>query len=233
MPGRAEFIGPDGTVIPDSQAALVRALAFDLVDQELRPALAQRLVDKVRAAGTHLGTGFLATPHLLPVLADSGHLVLAYELLFQTSAPSWLHMLEKDATTVWELWDAIDDSGVAHESLNHYSKGAVIGFLHRYVAGLRSVDDGPGYRRFLVAPRPGAGISWAEVTHESPYGTIEVGWRTHGDTVRLRVVTPPGTTAEVALPDGRVAEVSPGTSLFEFASVSLRFNDNKEEHTHD
>ena len=35
-------------------------------------------------------------------------------------------MLEKDATTVWELWDAIDDSGVAHESLNHYSKGAVI-----------------------------------------------------------------------------------------------------------
>ena len=24
-----------------------------------------------------------------------------------------------------------------HESLNHYSKGAVISFLHRYVAGLR------------------------------------------------------------------------------------------------
>jgi alpha-L-rhamnosidase len=150
------------------------------------------------------------------VLADTGHLDLAYDLLVQTSPPSWLHMLNQGATTVWELWEAIDESGVAHESLNHYSKGAVIGFLHRYVAGLRSLDEGPGYRRFRVEPRPGGALTWAEATHDSPHGRIEVAWRRHGEVVRLRVVVPPGTSAEVVLPDGPRAVVGPGTSLFEW-----------------
>jgi hypothetical protein len=33
-------------------------------------ALADRLVEFIKAAGNHLGTGFLARPHLLRVLAD-------------------------------------------------------------------------------------------------------------------------------------------------------------------
>ena len=214
---QAEFVTRDGAVtIPDTQATLVRALAFDLVDAELRTPLAERLVAKIHAAGDHLGTGFLATPHLLPVLADTGHLDIAYQLLRQTSPPSWLHMLDQGATTVWEFWDAIDDTGVAHESLNHYSKGAVIGFLHRHVAGLRTIDDSPGYRRFLVQPQPGPGLTWAQACHDSPYGRIEVSWRVHGSHVRLRVTVPPGTVADVVLPDGRRTETGPGTSVFEF-----------------
>jgi alpha-L-rhamnosidase len=213
---QAEFVTAEGTVTPDTQATLVRALAFDLVTPDLRPALADRLVELVKAAGTHLGTGFLATPHLLPVLADAGHLDLAYDLLLQPLPPSWLYMINHGATTVWELWEAIDEAGVAHESLNHYSKGAVIGFLHRYVAGLRSLDEGPGYRRFRVEPRPGAGLAWAEATHDSPYGRIEVRWRQQRDLIRLRVLAPAGTSAEVVLPDGRQALVGSGTSLFEW-----------------
>ena len=49
-------------------------------------------------------------------------------------------MVERGATTVWEEWEGIDADGVAHASLNHYSKGAVISFLHRYVAGIQPVD---------------------------------------------------------------------------------------------
>jgi alpha-L-rhamnosidase len=70
---RREFIGSDGHVTPHTQATLVRALAFDLVPRELRAPTANDLVALIRAAGTHLGTGFLSTPFLLPVLADTGH----------------------------------------------------------------------------------------------------------------------------------------------------------------
>ena len=126
---------------------------------ELRPAVADRSSTLVREADTHLGTGFLATPDLLPVLADAGHLDVAYELLRSGHAPSWLTMIDRGATTIWERWDGIDADGVAHESLNHYSKGAVISFLHRYVAGLAPVE--PAYRSFRVQPRPGGGITWA------------------------------------------------------------------------
>ena len=151
---RAEYLDADGRLTPDTQANHVRALAFDLVPDELRPAVADRLVELIRAAGTHLGTGFLATPYLLPVLADTGHLDVAYELLLQDTEPSWLAMIDRGATTVWERWNGVDADGVPHESLNHYTKGAVVSFLHRYVAGIELLDDGPGVP---AVPRSGPG----------------------------------------------------------------------------
>src|SRR6202008_321214 len=104
---------------------------------ERRAGAAERLVELIRDAGTHLGTGFLATPYLLPVLADNGHLAVAYELLLQDTAQSWMAMIERGATPIWESWNGIDEAGDAHLSLNHYSKGAVVSFLHWYVAGIR------------------------------------------------------------------------------------------------
>ncbi|WP_436790836.1 family 78 glycoside hydrolase catalytic domain [Yinghuangia sp. YIM S10712] len=211
---QAEFIGEDDKLTPETQATYVRALAFRLVPDESRDATAARLVELVRKADTHLGTGFLATPYLLPVLADAGRLDVAYELLLQDTAPSWLTMVERGATTIWESWDGIDADGVPHASLNHYSKGAVISFLHEYVAGIRALDDHPGYRRFRVAPHPGADLTWAEGVHDSPYGRIESAWRIKGDDFDLTVTVPPGTTAEVVLPDGTTSDQGPGTMSY-------------------
>ena len=63
-------------VTPHTQANLVRALRFGLVPDEHR----QRAADDLAAAGARgrrpPATGFLATPDLLPVLADHGHLDL-------------------------------------------------------------------------------------------------------------------------------------------------------------
>ena len=214
---RTEFIGPDGGLTPDTQANHVRALAFGLVPDDLRAQTAERLVELIRKAGTHVGTGFLATPYLLPVLADTGYLDVAYELLLQDTPPSWLTMADRGATTVWEAWEGIDADGVAHESLNHYSKGAVVSFLHTHTAGIQLLDEGPAYRRFRVAPRPGGGLTWAEAVHDSPYGRIESAWRIDGGRFRLTVTAPPGTTADVVLPDGSATEVGPGTTSLECA----------------
>jgi alpha-L-rhamnosidase len=205
---QAEYLGPDGSLTPDTQASHVRALAFDLVPTELRTAVADRLVQLIRKADTHLGTGFLATPYLLPVLADTGHLDVAYQLLLQDTEPSWLAMVDRGATTVWERWNGVDEDGVPHESLNHYSKGAVVSFLHRYTAGIEPVE--PAYRRFRVRPRPGGGLTHAEAAHESPYGRIESSWRLDGDAFELRVAVPAGTEAEVVLPDGSSHTAAPG-----------------------
>ncbi len=209
-----EFVADDGTVRSDRQADVVRALAFELVPDGVRASVADQLVAMVRAADTHLNTGFLATPYLLPVLADTGHLDLAYELLFQDTPPSWLAMIDRGATTIWEHWEGIDDHGVAHASLNHYSKGAVISFLHRYVAGIQLLDEGPAYRRFRVAPRPGGGLTWASAALESPYGRIESSWSTGAAGTTFTVQVPPNTEAEVVLPDGRVEVVGPGLATF-------------------
>jgi alpha-L-rhamnosidase len=206
---QTEFVRPDGSLAVQTQASHVRALTFDLVPDDLRPSIAARLVALVEEAGGHLTTGFLSTGLLLPALADAGHVGTAYELLLQDSEPSWLAMVDRGATTVWEHWNGVDAAGVAHDSLNHYSKGAVASFLHRHVAGL--MPTSPGYRTFRVGPRPGGGLTWVKAAHESPYGVIHVAWRLDDETLALDVTVPGGTSAEVVLPDGSAHAAGPGT----------------------
>jgi alpha-L-rhamnosidase len=210
---RAEFVAGDGSIRPDTQANLVRALAFGLIPDELRAPAADRLVELIRKADRHLGTGFLATPYLLPVLADAGHADVAFELLFQDTSPSWLAMIDRGATTIWESWEGVDAAdGVG--SLNHFSKGAVVTFLHRYVGGIRPDPDVPAYRRFRIQPLPGGGITSAEAVLDSPYGRIRSAWSLDGGRIALDVTVPPGTEATVRLPDGSARPAAPGSHTF-------------------
>jgi alpha-L-rhamnosidase len=215
-----EFLRPDGTLAVATQASHVRALAFGLVPGDLRAAVAGRLVELIAGAGGHLATGFLSTGYLLPALADCGHLGTAYELLRRDTPPSWLTMVDRGATTVWEEWEGVDSRGVPHGSLNHYSTGAVATFLHRYVAGLRPAE--PGYRAFEVLPQPGGGITWASTRHVSPYGPIEVSWRQADGSLELELLVPGGTTATVTLPGGAPRLVSPGRHRWTGGAPALR-----------
>ena len=60
-----EFVRPDGTLAVATQASHVRALAFGLVPEDLRAAVAGRLAELIARAGGHLATGFLSTGYLL------------------------------------------------------------------------------------------------------------------------------------------------------------------------
>jgi alpha-L-rhamnosidase len=219
-----EYLDSSGRVTPASQANCVRALAFDLVGPGRRHAVTAQLAGLVREAGTHLGTGFLATPYLLPVLADNGELDLAYQLLMQDSEPSWLTMVDHGATTMWELWNGVDANATPHQSLNHYSKGAVASFLHRYTAGLRQAPGSAGWERIIIEPRPGAGLTSASTTHHGPRGLIGVQWTApdgaalegiqDDGVLTLSATIPSGTTAEVRLPGEPAAVVGPGHHTF-------------------
>ena len=218
-----EYLDFSGSVIQATQANCVRALAFDLVSPEHRPTVTSQLAALIRNAGTHLGTGFLATPYLLPVLADNGQLDLAYELLMQDSEPSWLTMVDRGATTVWELWNGIDANGTPHQSLNHYSKGAVVSFLHRYTAGLRQAPGSAGWERIIIEPRPGAGLASASTSPMGPRGLIQVAWTAaegamDDGVLTLTATIPSGTTAEVRLPGAPAAVVGPGHHIFPAAT---------------
>ena len=207
---RTEFLDDTGRTTTDTQASYVRALTFGLVPEKLRDAAVERLVVLIRAAGTHLGTGFLSTADLLPLLADTGHADLAYEVLLQRTAPSWLAMLDRGATTMWEDWEGIDENGDAHDSLNHYSKGAVVNFLHTHTLGLRQAEGSVAWERFVVAPVRHTSVDWARGTFDSPRGTIAVEWRTEGDELHITVDVPPTSTATVIFPEGEELTAGPG-----------------------
>lgn len=211
---RAAFVRRKGGRIgEDKQDDYVRALAFDLLPADHRARAADRLIELIAKAGGHLGTGFLSTPLLLPALVEAGKSEVAHRLLFETSPPSWLAQVEGGATTIWEKWQAYDEDGRAHDSLNHYAFGSVVRFLHEYVAGL--APDAPGYRRIRFAPTYPAQLSSASVEIDTPYGTASSRWARTPEGIGLHVHVPGGTTGIVHLPDGPTT-VGPGSHSFVF-----------------
>ncbi|WP_336855917.1 family 78 glycoside hydrolase catalytic domain [Sinomonas albida] len=207
---QAEFLTPQGGTREDTQAGYVRALAFGLIPEPLRAAAAERLAQLIEDNDDRLATGFLSSGLLLPVLADTGHADLAYRLLFRRGTPSWLGMLDRGATTVWEDWEGVDERGHAHESLNHYSKGAVIRFLHEYLVGLRQAPGSAGWESFEIRPRPGGAVTSASLRFESPRGLIKVSWSVADGEFSARFTVPLGCEARLTLPDGTSTRHGPG-----------------------
>ena len=97
---------------------------------------------------------------------------------------------------------------VPHESLNHYSKGAVISFLHRQAAGLAPTS--PGYGTFDIRPRPGGGLSRVAQRLDTRHGPIEIEWRQTTAAFELDVTVPAGTEASIELPNGESTVAGPG-----------------------
>lgn len=214
---RTAFVRQRGARIAgDYQDDYLRALAFNLIEPEQKPAALERLVELIVQAGYHLGTGFMSTGLLLPVLAEYGRADIAYRILMQDTAPSWLYPVQKDATTLWETWEGYDGKGNAKMSHNHYAFGTVASWLQESVAGLTAVE--PGYRKIRIKPLIGGGLTHAEASLETPLGFAKSAWSLDKEagTVRLEVVIPPCATAEVVLAGPTVKTLGSGTYLFKY-----------------
>ena len=65
------FVRSDGTLSTEIQTAYAIALAFGLIPESLRSAADDRLTALVLEADTHVATGFLGTPLVMPALTDT------------------------------------------------------------------------------------------------------------------------------------------------------------------
>lgn len=209
----AEYVTPNGRLASDAPTAYSLALRFDLLrTDEQRQRAARRLVDLLEADGFCIGTGFVGTPIICDALADAGYVDEAYHLLLQDRCPSWLYPVTMGATTVWERWDSMLPDGSINPgemtSFNHYAFGAVADFLHRVVGGL--APAAPGYRRLLVRPRPGGGLTAAGARLRTPYGEASVRWTRAGAQLDVDLLVPAGASAIVDLPGEEPAEVGAG-----------------------
>lgn len=196
----------DGRMHSDRQAEYVRAIIFDLLTEEEKKQAAADLNALVVNNGYHLNTGFLSTPSLCPVLAQFGYVETAYRLLLQDTMPSWLYAVRKGATTIWENWDGINEKGEVKASLNHYSYGAITGWLFAGVCGIQLKEG-----KITIQPTPHKSLQYARATYQSPVGEIVSGWKYEGDKVIYEVKIPSNAEAEVILPDGRREVLSAGS----------------------
>lgn len=214
---RQHYVAADGTVTSDCPTVYALAIGCGLLDGDQRAAAGHRLAQLVADGGYTVATGFAGTPFVLDALADTGHLDVAYRMLTTTRCPSWLYPVTMGATTIWERWDSMLPDGSINPggmtSFNHYALGSVADWLHRTVAGIAPLA--PGYRRVLVAPRPGGGITAASAALRTPHGVVRVSWELDGaGEPALDVELPPGVTAVVRLPGHDDATAAAGRHRF-------------------
>lgn len=207
------LIGKGGSALADRMGAYVILLHFGLIPEEKRAAAVQKLVNLIHENDDRLDTGFLATPFLLDVLSDNGQEELAWALLMQTKAPSWLYEVKHGATTIWESWYGYKEDGTpAAISMNHYAFGCVADWMFRTINGIQPLE--PGCRRLKIAPRPSAGINSASRDFHCINGMIHTDWLLNDKKFTLNVTIPANAEAIVALPDGSNQEIGSGTYRF-------------------
>lgn len=214
------FVKDDGTMLDDYQGAYIMALRFVIPRGELWDKVFAKLVDKIHAEG--MQTGFFATEHLLPLLADNGEAKLAFDLLLQEECPGWMYQVKRGATTIWERWDALRPDGTVNESkmsddnmvsFNHYAFGSVGEFYYRYILGIQPME--PGFAKVRICPFMDARLGSVKGSYRSRAGEIAVSWQMQDGTAMLEVVTP--MPAEIVLPDGEVKQVLAGTYQYQQA----------------
>ena len=202
---REEFVDAFGSLRHESQSGYALALRFDLLPDEDRGRAIASLVRDIRRRNTHLSTGLVGTPHLCPVLAAGGRADVAYDLLFQTTVPSWLFPVRSGATTMWEQWRGIEQGVFADaemNSLNHSAVGAVGEWMYSTIAGINADAAEPGFKHVVVNPIPDSRLTYARASLETGYGTVSSGWSREGDrTLILEVDIPANSRATIRLPE--------------------------------
>lgn len=197
---QSAYIKDNGEVGTGTQTSYVVALYTKMAPESLEPALVNNLVKDIESRKWHLSTGFLGTPFLLFTLADHGRSDVAYRLLLNESYPSWGYMLSKGATTWWERWNG-DTGDPAMNSYNHYAFGSVVAWVYRYVAGIDTATDSPGFHHIVIHPHPDSFMPHSSGEYESTYGKITTDWSSDpGKSMSLKVTIPANTSATIYLP---------------------------------
>lgn len=199
------------------QTGYVLPLAFNMFDKEDKDNALKNLVKLIEDNDYCIMTGFPGTPYILFVLADNGYEDVAYKMLLNTKAPSWLYSVSVSGTTIWEKFDGMLTDGTCRPSkdgtgnmvsFDHYASGSVGEFLYSRIAGIRILQ--PGYKSFEVRPLLGGNISYCKASTITPYGKIEVDWKIKDSKFTLDVNVPLFTTCKITLPNGEEKELKSG-----------------------
>ncbi len=147
----------------------------------------------IEANGGHLDTGIFGTGFLFETLCDNGMNEVAYSIMDRRTCPSFGWWIEQGWTTTSEYWEG-------NGSRNHPMFGGGLSWFYRKLAGVKSDEREPGYRRIVIKPQPAGNAVNASYTTRTPYGEMSSAWEKKDGLFLLNVSIPVGSTAHVILP---------------------------------
>ncbi|MGB4899443.1 MAG: family 78 glycoside hydrolase catalytic domain [Saprospiraceae bacterium] len=159
----------------------------------------QALQKDIAAADGHLNTGIFGTRYFFEVLAEHGLNELAYNAMNKTTYPSFGHWIALGSTTTREQWD---ETG----SFNHPMFGGGLSWFYRNLAGMRSDESAPGYKKIIFKPMPAGDIKQVKYFTETNYGKAGISWNTSNG-LEVELAVPVGSTALLYFPKQGVNKI--------------------------
>ncbi len=214
---------PGHTLYPDSifygnntVTANILPLAFGLVPKNYINEVAKNAVTSIITTNKgHISTGVIGVQWLLRELSRRGHANVAYLLATNKTYPSWGYMVEKGATTIWELWNG-DTANPEMNSGNHVMLlGDLLPWCFNNLAGIRADRWKSGYKHIVFQPAfEIQELSNVDASYMSIYGKITSRWTKTPTHLEWDIELPANTTGEVHLPDGRKEKIGSGKYHF-------------------
>ncbi|MEV1172719.1 family 78 glycoside hydrolase catalytic domain [Nonomuraea sp. NPDC049784] len=183
----------------ESRSQASEILAFDMGVLTDEPAL-DRISEAV--AGGGITVGEIALPALFRVLGHAGRHDALWEFATSTSHPSYGYQVRHGATALTEAWDG-PTRGL---SQNHYMLGAIDAWFYRGLGGIGQAPGSNGFRKLLIEPATPGDLESVRASTGTPYGKVAVSWTRGDGEFALDVEVPPGSSAEVRLPDLGLAQ---------------------------
>ncbi len=155
----------------------------------------------------HISCGVIGISWLMRTLASMGRNDVAWLLATQKTYPSWGYMVEKGATTTWELWNG-DTASPKMNSANHVMLlGDLVAWIYKDIVGIKQTTNG----EIVLAPEFSVDeIDDINSSYKSIYGNIVSRWTKNRGKINWHIEIPANTTAEIVLPDGSKQKLSSG-----------------------
>lgn len=183
---------------------LAFALLAGIPPENLRPAVSETL-RKELAEKPYLDMGSSGLPVLFQYLIEeSPDSTALFKQLSKTDEPSYGYFLARGESTWPEYWN-VDVSSRIHTCYTGVSS-----WFTKGLGGIRPDPAAPGFQSFLIKPVIGGGLTFAEYSTESPYGTIRNRWERTGDTLKMSVTVPPNSQASVHIPTDDASSLTEG-----------------------
>ncbi len=78
--------------------------------------------------------------------------------------------------------------------------GQIMEWFYEDLAGLGIDPASPGFKNTIIRPQPVGDVTWAEASHQSPYGLIKVRWEHPDGKFVLKITVPANSRATVFMP---------------------------------
>ena len=183
--------------------ANILSLEFGLVPDGDEERVMQNITDVTKETyKDHVSCGVIGMQHLMTCLTHHGHLDQAMRIILQKDYPSFGYMIERGATTIWELWNG-DTADPAMNSGNHVMLlGDLLVWMYGDLAGIRQSSQSRAYRELEMALSMPEELNHVKAALNTPYGKVKSEWRRTEEGIIWEVDIPANTSARIHIPSG-------------------------------